>query len=368
MSTYNEKFSIPEMIITFRTFSSKLFKDALMYLAIIYYVFIIHKITISNPKIEISYDNTYNKIIILIIFIILIISMFNNLNKLFILYRQLDDELKYQYLRSEENAAVTLRDKLNNACNQTSFVISNNFISDFLITGNKRHPTVQRLLSLFMFLILLSSPVITKIFSDITCFSTFSSFIISISFLFLIALYMLKLNYIARTAFLLKTEFIKEIYISFEILLSIFSSIARTNKNGSGGMQAFCNFIYNKDKEFTNINFLNLFDYSNHVKYLTTLITDIENKWNKLSSESQDYINNNLNVDFSHQSIKKYSHNKNDLINEYFKSLIANINTYNKYSNYYFSLRYNKINVDKCNWFLTYLFNAIFKKGKVHCA
>lgn len=353
---YNEKYSIPEMINTFKTISSKIYKDILWLFAIIYYIYFIKFFKIPGVDDGIKYEG-YNCIILLIIIVLFFLSLLSHLNKIFIIYRQLDDELKYKYQFSDE---PKIRERLDAAANMTAFVISNNFITDYIITGRNRQPSLRKMLFIYFVIMIVFTIISTKIVIDITSVDPWFSLLFTFPVVLAILYYLLSYNYVARSSFLAQAEMKKDLFETYADVINKINVNLET-KDSNNELSNFINLTITSKEKFYKIPFENVFDDNSSYLLIKDLVVKFQTEWNKLNegNKLRIYLPFSLNREISFRG-------RNIDGSEYFERFIKFMNNQIKVidsiSKYSLCLKFNKVRYVESNNIFTFLFYCIKMK------
>jgi hypothetical protein len=315
---YNEIFSIPEMVKTAKSLCNRLQKDSLFLLLIIFYI-CIHK-SFDIPIIQYTFDYKGSNIIYtLILFWFFYIAITNHIYKIYILYRQIDDEVKEFY--SSDLGKQDLLRLLHSSSHMTSFIISENFVSDFVLTGSERHPSIRRIIGLQLLIMLIAIIITFILLYELIGHSDWLLwFLISCIFNVFFQYIIMKMYFIKRSAFLYKTALGKEIIIQYWGLLSLLYKYAKDHH-----IDKLEILITKIMANFRKINLGNIFDDNWHMNMLGSNLQEIKDELNKLSEADKNVIKFD-------ESFQEAVNNVNRQPEENSYSLIEKVFTnYNKY-------------------------------------
>jgi hypothetical protein len=360
---YCKHFSIPEMLNTFKVLSSKLYKSFLFLCVIIYFILK------SNAHIKLwEMDLSYKGDILLISFLYfgLILSLVHNLNKLFILYRQIDEEIKIVYRGKRTSNVGSFRADQINSNDLTGFIISNNFFTDFIILGENRLPSLKRLMNLNVFILSFSTLIMTIILNDYFGHGTanklylmiFISFIINAGIFYKVCIR----NFITRTSYLFITDKGKMILSDCSSLIHNSEAIKNLLKSLSlqrpvsikkeSIASKFNTEVYMKLQKFKSINGESVFNDDSWMNLIKQIILVLDEFVNSLDEEENKILKESSPLD-----IKNFMSGIEN-IKENYKQI-------DKKQKYKYSLNYFSIN-DICETvhnYLTYVWCVYTSKG-----
>ena len=253
--THIEEFTVQEMIKTFKSISNRLQKDFLMMTLILLYIFVVKIIPIPGAGESLDYNESLIKIVALIAFFILYIVISALLFKVYILYRKIDDTLKNYYY---DDPAYDYSIRVEGAKLMTSFIISDNFISDFIVSGHRRHPSIGRIVSLNILFTIFSSIISFSIVYDVVTniFIWYSLLIPTFCVYSLIFYLLTKFFFVKRSVFLKRTEIGRDIIKNYIGVLRFKDSVIPPEIN---------TLLTQLENEFNNLKLLSIFDSKDYV-------------------------------------------------------------------------------------------------------
>ncbi|MEI1280519.1 hypothetical protein V6Z05_19470 [Leptospira venezuelensis] len=144
---YSVDFAIKEAIATVRNLNKLLQRD-FIFLSILFGIIILK----SNDSIQFSYvtldlSERFSKIAIWFIICITLIIIQSHLCKIYVLHRIIDRELKNNAIENLPSTDDDVRKGyiIRVSARESSYLLSDNFISDFIATGSKREASFRRL-------------------------------------------------------------------------------------------------------------------------------------------------------------------------------------------------------------------------------
>jgi hypothetical protein len=280
INVYNEKFAIPEMIKTFRSLCIRLQRDLFFVALILIYIFIVKKIPIAGLNKELNYEGL-NIIYVLAIFNVIYFFIVLHFFKIFILYRQIDDEVKMFYAGANRD----LYSRIDSSSAMTAFVLSENITADLILAGHKRHPTLKRLIWLQLVILCVAIFLTYKMINDYGNIGSPLLWFLIIIVIYLIILYpAVKLFFINRSAFLHKASLVKKAFIAYYNFLSAFKNI--DEKGLSKGFEELQNKAVKKLEHFNKLDLSNITDfYDENKQFLEDNMKDIKEDWDRLPED-----------------------------------------------------------------------------------
>jgi hypothetical protein len=334
-NTFNKDFAVPEMVKTARE-NNKHFERSVIisFILLVYVIFMpfakdIDKFTILGADLPINY------ITHTIIVLFLLYQYFSQMNYIYIqyiLYRQIDEEVKSSFAIGEKDPNYDI----DVSSHMTSLIISDNIFSSIIFAGSERHPSIKRLLSInlyilsfyalalcfFIITIMLRSDNIIldfSIFSNIEnmsllvvlltiyicIFVFYKIYIIFIMLaaiiitLILISKYSINNYLVNRSSFLKKSSFIKDAYFQFYDILKVLDHRSKTKQDRYKALYDHFNSIFNSirlnnicDNDSYILQIIAIKDemvntiipYDNPQTELTTKIKELEARCERLNN------------------------------------------------------------------------------------
>jgi len=333
-SVYNIKFAVPEMAKSIRAINSKLIRDIYLLFGLIV-IFLISPFAADSNKLNffgqlfyISFTTLTIKVLALFF---LCLSIFSNILKLYLLYRQLDDEVKI-YFSAPSGEYDTMITK---SSHMTPFIISDTFFSDVIFTGPKRYPSLKRLLTLCLFVVLLFS--ITTIIISVTYYSEYVIYCLPfnidgtcmiklgtvyINYLFilifiLMVLYLFKTTFIERSAFLEEAGKKRQIFERFITVIAQLDEITRQQWVGSLGDKVY-KYIGDIKDTFYKIPLGNIQDDNSYmfmIKNYINIINQIDQYVNSMATEREYLELPNEQKNNARLRIKSFNLQKEEMFN-----------------------------------------------------
>lgn len=328
---YNEEFAIPEMTKTFKSLSNRLQRDFVFLIVILFYI-VIGK-PIKLPFIDYTFDYSgMNIIYILLIFIFFYVSIIMHMLKIYILYRQIDDEVKMFYSPSYDN----IYDKIDCASHMTSFVISENIIADLILTGHKRHPSLRRIIFWQALIMLIAIFVTWKMLYD---FKGYLGGFLIVSFIghLLFQYFAIRYHFIKRSAFLNKTQFGKMAFKTYIELITMLNKYTNDSK-----LEKLKEMLSKKTNDLLKFEFGNIFDDDWHMNFLGESLSEIKNEIDNLSDDEKAAIMYYEAFEEADKSLDSKSKFKLD-------SALDSYNSFKNKSEYALALHYHSRHSYDCN-------------------
>lgn len=275
-----EEFIVQEMIKTFKSVSNRLQKDFLILALMLLYIFIAKTIPIPWSIKGLNYNEPLNKIVVLIVFFILYMSISSHIFKVYILYRKIDGTIKNDYYGS----VSSIQDKLQGATLMTSFIISDNFISDLIVSGHKRHPSIRRIVFLNILFTMFSIIIFFIIYHDLIRNVITWHYLLTLTFIIYISIFLIFTHFffVKRSAFLKRAEIGRNILtLIYERLLTY--SESNIDKIRTGLTQL--------DAEFKAIKPLSIFDSDDYIRIIEKNFPLLEKYFTEISQEEIDKSN-----------------------------------------------------------------------------
>ncbi|MES0491016.1 MAG: hypothetical protein ABUK01_13545 [Leptospirales bacterium] len=235
-SSKNYNFLFNELIESYKTIGKKLQKNIIFSIAIIIYLLIDESGKINFFGNEINLENNKNIILILLIFYFFSIAYKNNILKLYFLSNEFDKHNKKHYKVEEKNEygkpIAKLHTKFVKAGLQSSYIISDNFITDFIIIGKLRAPSLSRSIKLIFTLGIITAILITMITSKYYtgCSKPEVCSIIFVSILitdFILNIYIVNQQIINKTKYQIYYKYEGQVYKDLLYLNMVLSDIFR---------------------------------------------------------------------------------------------------------------------------------------------
>lgn len=288
LNRYNEEFAIPEMIKTFKVLCNRLQKDILFILLIVFYIYSVQVISIPGFRYDLVYEGK-NIIYVFVVFFLFYLFVMMHMSKIYILYRQIDNEVKIFYSHANKDFDRALE----SSSHMTAFVISENIISDFVLAGHKRHPSLRRFIVVQM-LILVVAIILTYTMTDDFLKSEYvyskKILIVSIVLGYLLLFYIvMKYYFIERSAFLQKASIGKIAIGHYYNLLSLLNRYS--TRPSAPQKTEFMEKMEGKYNNLKQMDIANIFDGSWSIDFLEKNSEEIKDLWDKLSDEEIRDIN-----------------------------------------------------------------------------
>jgi len=274
-----EEFEVQEMIKTFKSISNRLQKDFLIVTLILLYILIIKIIPIPGFGKGLDYNEFATKIIILIVFFILNIIISALLFKVNILYRKIDDTIKRFYYYSPNMPVPT---KVHGAQFMTPFIISDNFISDFIVSGHKRHPSIRRIIFLSIFPTIFFSISSSYVINDLTdnIYIWYSLLLPSILFYGFFYYLLTNFFFVKRSAFLNRSEIGSRIIVKFSQLIG--TNVSSISPFLIAGIEPQLELFFS---EFNALKLYSIFDSNEYIILIKRIITEMKKNLSKISAD-----------------------------------------------------------------------------------
>jgi hypothetical protein len=349
MTDYIKNFAIPEMIKTFKSLSVRLQRDIVIIIITIFYILL--GTTIKIPSIDYSFNYKGNNIFYLLaLFIFFYISASVHLLKIFILYRQIDDEVRAAFTDDS-----VLANKIEMARSMIAFTISENITSDLILSGHKRIPSLKRVVCLQLFLITAATLIIFKMLNDVIANPKLA---LSISVGGnLIGQYLItKYLFIKRSAFINKSQLGKDAFLSYFTLLNLLNKYEKDNKN-----EKLKSLLSQKTKKLLDLQWGNLFDDERNLDTLSKDLKDINNFINSLSEADKHNLLYYEAFEDQRDSMIDGAKNVTTRSKYRLECAIDHFGDYKTMSEYEFALRYHLRTpfTEKPNNIFSYVFYAL---------
>ena len=144
---YNSEFSIPQMVETFRKISQRLQKDVILFTGLSIYILLFSEKETKFFNVSLMFSE--NAIVFELILLGLLGVIASQILKMFLLFRQIDIEIKGGFSTSGEGEIKQPFDvkivQLKRSTPATALALADSFIVDFMFGGTKRLANLNRL-------------------------------------------------------------------------------------------------------------------------------------------------------------------------------------------------------------------------------